>query len=72
MPPCNNAIFDPFFTTKPVGKGTGRGLSLSCGIVQKHLGRIDLESVAGRGTTFHVTLPTCQPVPQADARQASA
>jgi two-component system NtrC family sensor kinase len=50
-------IFDPFFTTKPIGSGTGLGLSLSYGIIQKHNGQIDVQSAPGCGTTFRITLP---------------
>jgi len=54
-------VFDPFFTTKPVGKGTGLGLSLSYGIVQKHHGRMEVQSEVGKGTMFRVWLPVVQP-----------
>jgi two-component system NtrC family sensor kinase len=56
-------IFDPFYTSKPVGKGTGLGLSLSYGIVQKHHGRIDVDTEVGKGTRFRVTLPVRHPAP---------
>lgn len=50
-------IFDPFFTTKSEGEGTGLGLSVSLGIVERHGGKILVESEVGKGTSFTLCLP---------------
>lgn len=50
-------IFDPFFTTKEVGEGTGLGLSISYGIIQKHKGKIEVESAPGESTEFIIRIP---------------
>jgi signal transduction histidine kinase len=55
-------IFQPFFTTKGTAKkgeakGTGLGLAICKEIVEHHKGRIEVESVVGKGTTFSLYLP---------------
>jgi two-component system, NtrC family, sensor kinase len=49
-------IFEPFFTTKPAGEGSGLGLDIVKKIIDKHQGKIDVESVPGK-TVFTVFLP---------------
>lgn len=50
-------IFDPFYTTKKEGKGVGLGLSTVYGIIERHKGKITLESEPGKGTVFKIRLP---------------
>lgn len=50
-------IFEPFVTTKDLHHGTGLGLAVSRGIIERHSGKISLESELGKGTTVTITLP---------------
>ena len=60
-------IFEPFFTTKAPGKGTGLGLFVSKGIVQRLGGKLSVVSRVGRGTVFTVTLPRNADIPAPDS-----
>ncbi|GEM_PF-1179438 len=50
-------IFEPFFTTKAVGIGTGLGMSISYGIIEKHGGNIYVNSEENKGTEFSIQIP---------------
>jgi signal transduction histidine kinase len=50
-------VFEPFFTTKPEGHGTGLGLAVSRGIVERLGGRIEIDNRPGEGCTFRVVIP---------------
>lgn len=52
-----NRIWEPFFTTKAVGVGTGLGMSISHSIIEKHNGKIELDSEVGKGTEFIISIP---------------
>ena len=56
-PEVQSRVFDPFFTTKEVGHGTGLGLSLSHGIIERHGGRFWLSSEPSQGACFVIDLP---------------
>lgn len=54
-------LFEPFFTTKDVGEGTGLGMSIVFKIIEKHNGKIEINSELGKGSEFIITLPLRQP-----------
>jgi signal transduction histidine kinase len=56
-PAIRDRIFEPFFTTRAVGSGSGQGLPLVRAVVDKHRGRIDVDTEVGRGSTFRVVIP---------------
>jgi two-component system NtrC family sensor kinase len=49
-------LFPPFFTTKEKGKGVGLGLAVAHGLIERHKGKIEVQSEVGKGTTFSVYL----------------
>ncbi len=53
-------ILEPFFTTKEQGKGTGLGLSMVFGAIKTHHGILDIQSIEGDGSTFHIYIPKLQ------------
>lgn len=54
---AQHQAFEPFYANKAVGKGTGLGLSITWEIISRHHGHIEVNSLAGKVSTFRMTLP---------------
>ncbi|ATX82210.1 PAS domain S-box-containing protein [Mariprofundus ferrinatatus] len=65
-------LFEPFYTTKEIGKGTGLGLAMVFGAIKTHRGYVEVDSVEGEGSTFHIYLPLIEGARESDLPQASA
>ncbi|MCF8081647.1 MAG: PAS domain S-box protein [Deltaproteobacteria bacterium] len=71
-PGLQKKIFEPYFTTKAPGKGTGMGLSLVHGIVERFEGTVAVQSEPGRGARFEVYLPLMDEESQASKRMTGS
>jgi PAS domain S-box-containing protein len=60
-------IFEPFYTTKGA-HGTGLGLAVSYGIIERHEGHFSVESEIGQGTTFEIDLPVVEPAATTESK----
>ncbi|TGL52703.1 GHKL domain-containing protein [Leptospira wolffii] len=68
-PAIKDRIWDPFFTTKDQGEGSGLGLGIVKGILEKHKGKITVDSVPGK-TVFRVEIPLRPPEPGSESNSA--
>jgi signal transduction histidine kinase len=69
--PVRKRCLEPFFSTKGE-RGTGLGLSMVHGIVERHRGKLDIQSAVGQGTTFIIRLPLAEIAPVQEAALQSA